>query len=409
MTLIAVVDDRATNRQIFAKLAATIEPGIRVRTFGDPVAALDWLDANPPDLVVADYQMPQMTGAEFTRALRQRDYGEAVPLIMVTAYEDREDRLRALEAGATDFLQTPVDHQEFISRARNLLHLRRHDQIATARVHALEQALANDRAQRSEGPRNRGQTGQARRRDDRPDPGPLFDMLPLLISVTDRSGEVIYNSERLAGGDPRRHRELDRQIIESGKPLPSFEEHIVDSDGHARLLLTTKAPLRDAAGQTVRILTTSIDLSDRSAGETMKLQYRIAEEIVAGTPSFAVHVIGLDRQHHDETQQAAMLQSATARLRPLARPEDLLAWRGGNEIVLLQTREPDEMAAAALADRLRRALTEDPAITAHIGISLYPAHGHTPAALLDAARCAVEAATPGSVALIYQPSMNRRL
>src|ERR1700712_976976 len=102
MTLVAILDDRATNRQIFSKLASSLEAGITVRAFGDPLSALDWLETNPPDLVVADYKMPNINGAEFTRRLRQRPYGVDVPLIMVTAYDDRDDKLRALDAGATD-------------------------------------------------------------------------------------------------------------------------------------------------------------------------------------------------------------------------------------------------------------------------------------------------------------------
>ncbi|HXN44584.1 MAG TPA: response regulator, partial [Xanthobacteraceae bacterium] len=65
MSLIVILDDRATNRQIFSRLAASIEDGVTVRAFADPQAALVWLETNTPDLVVTDFKMPNMDGAEF--------------------------------------------------------------------------------------------------------------------------------------------------------------------------------------------------------------------------------------------------------------------------------------------------------------------------------------------------------
>ena len=121
MPLIVILDDQVTNRQIFSRLAASVEEGVAVRAFGEPQAALDWVRDNTPDLVVTDYKMPQMDGAEFIRRFRELPAAAEVPVIVITIYEERSFRLRALEAGATYFLQSPVDHHEFVSRARNLL------------------------------------------------------------------------------------------------------------------------------------------------------------------------------------------------------------------------------------------------------------------------------------------------
>lgn len=125
MALILILDDRATNRNIYARLAAAIEPGIAVEVFADPTDALEWLQANRVDLVITDYRMPGMDGAEFTRRFRALPGAALVPVMVVTAYDDRSFRLRALDAGATDFLQTPIDHFELVTRARNLLALGR--------------------------------------------------------------------------------------------------------------------------------------------------------------------------------------------------------------------------------------------------------------------------------------------
>ena len=77
MSIIVIVDDRVTNRNIFAKLAASIEPGVEVQSFGDPLEALDWLQNNTPDLIVTDYKMPHFDGAEFIRRFRAMEHGSA--------------------------------------------------------------------------------------------------------------------------------------------------------------------------------------------------------------------------------------------------------------------------------------------------------------------------------------------
>jgi CheY-like chemotaxis protein len=121
MSQIVILDDRVTNRKIFSRLAASIAPEVTVHAFGDPVSALDWLKNNTPDLIVTDYKMPHMDGAEFIRCFREQDGSADIPVIVITVYEERSFRLRALEAGATDFLQSPVDHQEFVTRASYML------------------------------------------------------------------------------------------------------------------------------------------------------------------------------------------------------------------------------------------------------------------------------------------------
>ncbi|MGE4012567.1 MAG: response regulator, partial [Alphaproteobacteria bacterium] len=122
---IIIVDDRVTNRKVLAGLATNIEPGIEVETFPEAESALKHLGQHVPDLIVTDFNMPGMNGAEFIRALRKLPRCGDVPVVVVTSYEDKEYRLLALDAGATDYLISPVDHREFTSRARNLLALRR--------------------------------------------------------------------------------------------------------------------------------------------------------------------------------------------------------------------------------------------------------------------------------------------
>src|SRR6202023_3878147 len=103
-------DDRVTNRSILAKLATSLGEDITVRAFGDPKVALDWAADHSPDVVITDYKMPKLDGAEFVRQFRKLPLCFDVPVVVVTVYEDRDYRYKAAASAATDSLLTPVDH-----------------------------------------------------------------------------------------------------------------------------------------------------------------------------------------------------------------------------------------------------------------------------------------------------------
>ena len=84
MPNVVVIDDRVTNRNILTRLAASVEEGVRVKSFAGPTAALDWLAVSTPDLVITDYKMPDMDGAEFIRAFRKLPHLADVPVVVVT-------------------------------------------------------------------------------------------------------------------------------------------------------------------------------------------------------------------------------------------------------------------------------------------------------------------------------------
>ncbi|MDP6476066.1 MAG: response regulator, partial [Alphaproteobacteria bacterium] len=141
MPSIVIVDDRVTNRRILSRLASELDSQPDVETFGDPVLALGWLERNEPDLVITDYMMPNLDGAEFVQSLRRLPTCSDVPVIVVTAYEDKGFRYDALNAGATDFLLSPVDHEEFRARAHNLLTLRYQQCVLKRRAEKLQDKL----------------------------------------------------------------------------------------------------------------------------------------------------------------------------------------------------------------------------------------------------------------------------
>ena len=124
MSSVVIVDDQGVNRKVLTSLAATLEPDVQVKAFGDPWQALSYIREHTPDLLITDYQMPTMNGAELIRRFRSVPECRDVPAVVVTAYEDVAFRATALDAGANDFLLSPLNHSEFRQQSRRLLALR---------------------------------------------------------------------------------------------------------------------------------------------------------------------------------------------------------------------------------------------------------------------------------------------
>jgi two-component system, OmpR family, response regulator MprA len=95
--------------------------GYQVRTAGDGIEALDAAAEFIPDLVVLDLGLPRLDGMEVCRQLRAD--GD-VPILILTARTETEDRVTGLDSGADDYLVKPFERQEFLARIRALLRRR---------------------------------------------------------------------------------------------------------------------------------------------------------------------------------------------------------------------------------------------------------------------------------------------
>jgi two-component system, response regulator RpfG len=138
---VVIVDDRGTARSLLEGLTRNLEPGVVVKSFGDPRDALAHLQTCVPDLVISDYRMPGMDGIEFTRRIRSAARLASVPIIIVSVVEERPIRRLALENGASDFLTRPIDPQECRARCLNQLRLSRSHKQLAQRAQQLEQQV----------------------------------------------------------------------------------------------------------------------------------------------------------------------------------------------------------------------------------------------------------------------------
>lgn len=129
---ILVVDDSPLSQRLIADLLT--HAGHCVVSASGAVDALAQGESMPPDLVLLDVLMPDIDGFALCREMRRRAAFEAVPIVMVTSLDAREDRLRGLEAGADDFLSKPIGHTELRARVRSLLRIKRlYDEVCQQR------------------------------------------------------------------------------------------------------------------------------------------------------------------------------------------------------------------------------------------------------------------------------------
>ena len=120
--LVLVVDD---DESIRALLQRQMElDGYRVASAEDGPSAVMMADQETPDIVLLDALMPGMDGFRVAETLKSSEHTRTIPIIMVTALHDQDSRLRALKAGAQEFVTKPIDRSELSLRVRNMLMLR---------------------------------------------------------------------------------------------------------------------------------------------------------------------------------------------------------------------------------------------------------------------------------------------
>ena len=437
---VAIIDDRPTNLRIYGQFVSMMGSEFSSECFTNPELALEWLDGNSADLIIVDYRMPEMNGAEFIRRYRVRAK-EQVPVIVITAHQDRDCRLAALDAGATGFLQSPVSHVEFRDRALKLLEQRRHTNAILARATSLsEQGDRHDRSSKS-------MLEQ------------IIDTIPIMIHAADRDGKCLFVNAYEAAfferdpqemvGQPldaiyppsvaERARWRDRQVLDTGEPIAIYEERM--RLGAVDLVLQcNKSPIRNRDGEVMGVLTTAADISARKFAEEHRTHLAL-HDLLTGLPNrallaerlramvdrcraegrtAALLLLDLDRfkvinDTRGHQVGDMLLREVAERLASALDKDDFAARIGGDEFAIILR---VDAAGPDISERCARLLREinlpysvsgaDQVIGASVGVSLIPGDSDDPDELLRLADLAMyDAKASGRNSFrFYSPKLN---
>jgi diguanylate cyclase (GGDEF)-like protein/PAS domain S-box-containing protein len=442
---IIIVDDRSTNLRIYAQFVHMMGPEYSAVCFNSAVEALAWLENEHADLLVIDYRMPEMDGAELIRRVRARATDNHVPAIIITAQQDRECRINALDAGATDFLQSPVSHIEFRERAQLL--------IGQHRKHIELQKRVNQTTYSADIASNENDTAKSMLEQ-------IIDTTPILINATDRNGKFLFlnsyqaaligqEQEAIVGKSvseifktdvAEREVRRNRLILNTGQQIPNYEEIFI-SDDIELTFHCNKSPLRNKDGQIIGVLTTGLDITARKFAEQHHTHLAL-HDMLTGMPNrallaekmriaitdcletnsiSALLLLDLDRFkviNDTRGHQAGdlLLRKVSERLTNSLRSTDFAARIGGDEFAIILNDIDDIADINGYCIKLLKSLAQpfeiggiEQLIGASIGIALIPGDGNSANELLRLADLAMyEAKSSGRNCHCYfSPNLNK--
>lgn len=120
---ILIVDDQPNNLRLLSKILA--DESYKVRKVLDGRRALDAAQLDPPDLILLDIMMPDLTGYEVCHSLKAQEQTQDIPVIFLSALDAVEDKVKALETGGVDYITKPFQKEEVLARVSTHLKLRR--------------------------------------------------------------------------------------------------------------------------------------------------------------------------------------------------------------------------------------------------------------------------------------------
>jgi PAS domain S-box-containing protein len=271
--------------------------GFVLLTAGSGEEALAMVAEHPPDLILLDVMMPGMNGYQVAARIKDDRATKNIPIIMVTALDDRNARMLGLRAGAEEFLTKPVDRGELCVRVKNLLRLKNYSDYFAQYSQMLEGQVALRTADLIE------RTKQAAVLSEQ---AALLDLAQDAIVVQDMQNRIVFWSrgaeamygwpaaeavgqakhERLTAQFSRPTEEIEVALLRDGQWTGEVIHH--KRDGAPITVVSRWALQRDPNGAPVRILTIDSDITERKKAEQVLAQSR--EDQLRFKDEFLSHV-----------------------------------------------------------------------------------------------------------------------
>ncbi len=142
---ILVVDDEERNLRLMEAMLAPFEYDVYVARDGQE--SIELAETISPDLILLDVMMPKLDGFEVTQRLKSSERTRAIPIVIVTALQNIDDKIKALEKGADDFLSKPVEKTELRARVKSLLKVKAYNDHMASYQERLKTEVAEKTSQ----------------------------------------------------------------------------------------------------------------------------------------------------------------------------------------------------------------------------------------------------------------------
>ena len=287
---ILVVDDDKRNIELVRGILFQENYEFRGCLSGEE--ALRILDDFKPDLILLDILMPGIDGFELCRMLKKDVRTRIIPIIMITALNERKDRKKALEAGAEDFLSKPLDKFELLARAKSLLRLKSyHDELINshAEVAKKNEELVREIVERKRTEALFRQSEEKYRELVNHAPAGIFEVdiqKSRFLSVNDVICEYTgYSRKEILELNPTEIFKTDsqnlfvetQQKIFRGQALPEIQEYIIQCADGSELWVILNSKLSSDPARANRITYVVHDISKlkRAEEEKKKLEEQL--------------------------------------------------------------------------------------------------------------------------------------
>lgn len=430
---ILVADDIEANRKVLqAKLEAGFHVVLQAR---NGLEAIEIAEAEQPEIILLDVMMPGLDGYETCRRLKASAKTGHIPVVMVTALSETEDRVRGLEAGAEDFITKPVDDFQLNSRIEALsrynavaqeLRLRQANGVAVGALDDLEHKELSRPIRifvMDENPRSAGRTARILRKHghhvvsfhDTGDAqalgsmgvdiivltlsGQSFD--PMRICTHFRFSRSTRPISIICAAESEDERRAARALAYGASDVIQMpiepQELIARVRTQARRMRYIEIMRqRVDRGLELSVIDQLTGLYNRRY-MTSQLHQWMQRALVGKNP---LSVIALDIDHFKQVNDKYghnagddVLRQLAERLRANVRPMDIVCRPGGEEFIVIQPETPGDRASAA-AERIRRAVAGEPFdvgadgsldVTLSAGVAILSGPDDTPADLLERA------------------------
>jgi len=402
---ILIVDDQPANVELL-ELMLRRAGYLHITSTMDPTSVCELYRMNRYDLVLLDLHMPVMDGFQVMEALGKIETDDYLPVLVITAQP--RQKLRALQAGAKDFISKPFDRSEVLTRIHNMLEVRMLHGECKAHGRLLEETV-------------QARTAELRRSEE------MFRELaaniPEALWIRDVEQQTIryvnpawltLSGLQAVAGDPleKIHQMIHPDDLQwmtherrrDQSASASIEYRLVRPDHSVRWVRGRTFPITNPAGKTPWVVEIIEDITQRREAQH-QLVHLASHDALTGLPNrtllyetlrdamvraerdrLIVSVLLLDIDYFKNVNDTlghtigdALLREFAARLARCVRPEDTVGRLGGDEFAVIVLTPMNGQGAMEVADRIRGALQsplelegQNILVTTSIGIASYP-------------------------------------